>query len=66
LDGSLEPKWHKHPSITAFAEEQLLNEYDLNLSIIGFDLRHELFLMKISKLSCSAGRIFTFRDAREE
>jgi len=54
------------PGVCHFADERFLNEYDLNLSIISFDLRHELFLMNISKLSCSAGRIFTFRDAREE
>jgi hypothetical protein len=57
------PKRNELQPITAFAEEQLLNEYDLNFSINGFDLGHELFLMNIATLPNSAGRIFTSRDA---
>lgn len=37
------PKWNEFQPITAFAEEQFLNKYDLNFSINSFDLGHELF-----------------------
>jgi hypothetical protein len=60
------PKWNELQPITAFAEEQFLNEYDLNFSINSFDLGHELFLMNIATLSNRAGWIVTFRDASRD
>lgn len=44
------PKWNEFQPITAFAEEQFLNKYDLNFSINSFDLGHELFLMNTATL----------------